>query len=107
MNENLGIDSTSVSKRSATSMSSMASEKKCIGECDNNKIDEENMLLQRLEETSKGKIKGSLLANYLKSAQRPILLAFLLSSFFLTQILASGADMFVPYWLVSLIFEIQ
>lgn len=62
------------------------------------KIEDDNALLHQLEETSKEKINGSLLGNYLKSAERPFMLAFLLSSFLLTQILASGADVFVPYW---------
>lgn len=59
---------------------------------------EESELLQQLEASSKGKIKGSLLAHYLKSANRPFMLCFLIIAFLLSQILASSADIFVSYW---------
>lgn len=62
------------------------------------KAEEESNLLQKIEETSAGKVEGSLLWNYLSSAQRPILLVFLCAAFVCAQILASSADIWVSYW---------
>lgn len=62
------------------------------------KAEEESNLLQKIEETSAGKVEGSLLCNYLTSAQRPLLLVFLIAAFFSAQILASSADIYVSYW---------
>lgn len=59
---------------------------------------EENGLLKELEASSKGKVKGSLILNYLNSAQRPFTLVFLIISFLLAQVLASLADIWVSYW---------
>lgn len=84
-------------RRNSARLSSIASDKD-TDEIDDGKNDEKNVFLQKLEKTSKDKIKGSLLINYLKSAERPFMLVFLILSFLLTQILASGADMFFPYW---------
>lgn len=54
--------------------------------------------LKQLEASSKGKIKGSLLVNYFKYAQKPFTLAFLVFSFLFAQILASVSDIWVSYW---------
>lgn len=60
--------------------------------------DEEKELLKQLEASSKGKVKGSLILNYLKSARQPCTMVFLLISFLLAQVLASLADIWVAYW---------
>lgn len=60
--------------------------------------DEEKELLKKLEASSRGKVKGSLLVNYLKSSNQPCTLVLLIVSFLLVQILASLADIFVSYW---------
>lgn len=62
------------------------------------KAEEQSNLLQKMEETSAGKVEGSLLWNYLSSAQRPILLVFLIAAILCAQILASSADIWVSYW---------
>ncbi|XP_031635983.1 multidrug resistance-associated protein 4-like [Contarinia nasturtii] len=64
-----------------------------------NQADEEKELLNALEASSKGKVKGSLAINYLKSAKKPFTLVFLVISFLLSQILASVADIWVSYWI--------
>lgn len=56
------------------------------------------MVPQELESSSKGKIKGSLLLNYFKAANQPILLGILIVLFLLAQILASAADIWVADW---------
>lgn len=73
---------------------SLNNEKKAA---DDNK-DEENELLKELEASSKGKVKGSLVLNYLKAARRPCTLVFLMISFLFAQVLASLADIWVSYW---------
>lgn len=60
--------------------------------------DEQNALLKQLEASSKGKVKGSLILNYLKSAKRPLTLTFVVVTFVLAQTLASLADIWVSYW---------
>lgn len=62
------------------------------------KVEEESNLLRKIEETSAGKVEGSLLWNYLSSAQKPFLLVFLIAAFLCAQILASSADIWVSYW---------
>lgn len=80
-----------------TSKMSLNSEKSQSEE-NQNHLDEENMPLKEFEASSKGKVKGSLLANYVKSAKRPCTLVFLLVSFISAQLLASVADIWVSYW---------
>lgn len=60
---------------------------------------EDSNLLQKIEETSAGKVEGILLWNYLSSAQRPLMLVFLIVAFLCAQILASSADIWVSYWI--------
>lgn len=61
-------------------------------------LDEEKQLLNDLETSSRGKVQGSLIINYLKSSNRPCTLAFLVISFLLVQALASFVDVYVSYW---------
>lgn len=63
-------------------------------------IEEKVVQLQALESSSKGKVKGPLLINYLNSAEQPIILFILFIMFLLAQFLASGADFWVAYWFV-------
>lgn len=53
---------------------------------------------QNLEQSSKGKVKGSLFGNYLKAGAHPIFLFVILLLFCLTQFAASAADYWVSYW---------
>lgn len=61
-------------------------------------LEEENKLLNEMEGTSQGKVKGSLLLNYFKYAKRPFTLILLFASFLTTQALANFADVWVSYW---------
>lgn len=63
-----------------------------------NAPNEQNVLLKELEASSKGKVKGSLLLNYLNSAKRPFALMFIVVTFTLAQTFASLADVWVSYW---------
>lgn len=65
--------------------------------------EEQKELLKELEASSKGKVKGPLILNYLKSAERPFTLVLLLVTFLLAQTLASVADIWVSYWYVVII----
>lgn len=60
--------------------------------------DEKNEVIKELEASSRGKISGSILLNYFKSANHSCTLAFLVASFLLTQILVSVADIWISYW---------
>lgn len=71
---------------------------KSVKDNDNREEDEEKEEMHALEESSRGKIKGPLLFNYLNSAEKPMLLFLALSLFLLTQILASTADFWVGNW---------
>lgn len=92
--ENVRSNSISPSKGSTVSITSMPS-KRNVAEMSEVETAQKSI---KLEERTKRNFKGTLLINYLKSAKHPFVLAFLVLSFVLTQILASGADMFVPYW---------
>lgn len=70
---------------------------KADGEAPNEKTALLNMS-NKLEHSSKGKVKGSLFINYLKSANNYCLLGFLGISFLLSQMLANFADIWVAYW---------
>lgn len=101
--ENDGVTEIPLDNSNSTLESGMASEPSVNGEKNDtdqmqNKIVEENELLRKLEASSRGKIKGPLIINYLKSANRPGPLVFLVISFLLSQILASVADIWVSYW---------
>lgn len=60
---------------------------------------EEITFVKELEESSKGKVKGSLLLNYIKSSKIPCALALLSALFVITQTIASTADIWVSYWI--------
>ena len=62
------------------------------------KLEENSEMVKELEASSKGKIKGSMLLNYLKSANMPCALIFLCASFLVTQVLGSLADVWSLYW---------
>lgn len=93
----LRCNSVSPSNRSTVSMKALAMGK-CADESNANELEEEHELLNKFEESSKGKIKGSLLLKYLQMAKRPITLAFLIATIFGTQMLASAADIWGSYW---------
>lgn len=59
---------------------------------------EKEEMLKELEASSRGKISGSLLLNYFKSAKQSCALAFLVVSFLLTQLLVSVGDISIAYW---------
>lgn len=80
----------SIANNKNTSTESKANESEAEGE--------KNELIKKLEDSSKGTIKGSLIVNYFKASKRPFSLLFLMLSFLLTQILAGSADIFVSYW---------
>ncbi|XP_031637635.1 multidrug resistance-associated protein 4-like, partial [Contarinia nasturtii] len=66
---------------------------------DSKNFDEQTALTKDLEESSKGKIKGSLLLNYLKSSNIPCAIAILLTLFLMSQIILSVADIWVSHWI--------
>lgn len=67
-------------------------------EDENQKSFEEKNALIELESSSKGKIKGSILLHYLKSSNIPGVTSILCALFAITQMFASVADVWVPYW---------
>lgn len=77
---------------------SMRALQKCAEESNANELGEEHELLNKLEESSKGKVKGPLLFKYFQAAKRPITFVFLMTTIFGTQILASAADIWGSYW---------
>lgn len=106
--ETLTIDSdgiTIVRRKSSTvssgkrtnSSTSLNSEKSQSKDSEAN-LEEQNELLKELEASSKGKIKGSILMNYFKSANRSCTFGFLVMSFILSQLLVSVADIAIAYW---------
>lgn len=89
--------STDSLKKMINSTTSLNSEKSVYKE-NQSHSDEESELMGELEGSSKETVKGSLLLNYLKCANRPCLLVFLFCSIVLSQTLASVADIWVAYW---------
>lgn len=96
-----------VNKNNENSSTSLKSMGKSIEEKNNEKnlsnekenlADEQNALLNQLEASSKGKVKGSLIINYFKSARKPLTMVFIVVTFLLAQTLASLADIWVSYW---------
>lgn len=55
-------------------------------------------VLQQMEASSKGQVKGSVSGIYLKSGANFFVLAIVFILFILTQVLASGADYWVSFW---------
>lgn len=68
------------------------------GEEELNKPEEEEKMLKQLESSSKGKVKGSLILHYFKSADRPFSFILLIICFLLAQISASFSDVWVANW---------
>lgn len=82
----------------ANAIKKIATEPKANGISPKESGEEESGLLEKLEEFSKGKVKGSSLINYFKASKRPFGLIFLVLSFLLAQILAGASDIFVSRW---------
>lgn len=88
----------SISGKTVKSTDENTNEKMTSKVGDKDDPDEKKQLLNELEATSKGKVKESVLWSYLKSANQPFTLIFLVISILLTQILASLADIWISYW---------
>lgn len=106
-NANKNGDKKSVSRKSssassltksANSIESLNSEKSQSTTENKDGTNEKDGMLKELEASSRGKIAGSMLFNYFKSAKQSCILAFLVVSFLLTQILVSVADVWISYW---------
>lgn len=82
---------SAISNRSATSGSSTSD-----SENENETIERD--LGVQIEDSSKGKVKGSLALNYFKAGGNWLTLSILLFSFVLVQFLASAADYWVSIW---------
>lgn len=89
---------SSSSLKSMDKTSEMINNEKNLSKDNGNVANEQNVLLNELEATSKGKVKGSLIMNYLNSAKRPFSLIFIVITFLMAQTLASLADIWVSYW---------
>lgn len=96
-NKALSRKSSSASSKCANSIESLNSEKS-RSTTEKDGATEKDRMLKELEASSRGKIAGSMLLNYFKSANQLCILAFLISSFLLTQILVSVADIWISYW---------
>lgn len=83
---------------SANSVESLNNEKSRSTTGNKDGATEKDQMLKELEASSRGKIKGSMLRNYFKSANQSCVLAFLVSSFLFTQVLVSVADIWISYW---------
>jgi ATP-binding cassette, subfamily C (CFTR/MRP), member 4 len=83
---------------SVSSKSSVNSEKQSEQEISNNVHDAKNFKLSNVEESSKGKIKGNVVQNYLKAGGSYFKLGFGIFLFLLTQTIASCFDYFIGYW---------
>lgn len=92
--------STASSKTKGSSSSTLNKEVDDLGDIQR-QTEEKTGLLKKMEASSEGKVKGSLLLDYFKSADRMCTLIFLFISFLLTQFLANCADVWVSYWYVS------
>lgn len=88
----------SISEENVKSTEAINNEKRPSKVDNEDGLDEQNQLLKELEACSKGKVKESVLWSYLKSANQPITLTFLIISILLTQILVSLADIWISYW---------
>jgi len=59
--------------------------------------DEEERILTQ-QESSRGKVKGSVMMHYFRSAERPLAFLFLVLCFVISQISASFSDIWVAFW---------
>lgn len=90
--------SSSSLRKSTNSIQSLNETRKSIAEKDREGTDGKDGMLKELEASSRGKVSGSLLFNYLKSANQSCTLAFLIVAFLLTQILCCAADIWISHW---------
>lgn len=67
-------------------------------EDDDSKMNRESEPKENVEESSKGKVKGSVFGNYLKAGSHPILSFIIICLFLLTQACASVIDWWTSYW---------
>lgn len=88
---------TSLGKRSRNESMSSA---KSANEANHSVDDAADDKMHDLEDSSKGKVKGSLLMHYFNSAEKPVAFCVLIVLFLLAQALASGADYWVANWYV-------
>lgn len=88
---------SAISRRSASSASSNSDT-----EIDDKAIEKD--LGVQIEDSSKGKFKGSLALSYFRAGGNWLTLSTLLFSFILVQFLASAADYWVSIWYDTLIF---
>jgi ABC-type multidrug transport system fused ATPase/permease subunit len=82
------------SSRSSASLSASEKEDEAASEPE----EEENEKQTNQEEISKGKVKGNLTLNYLKSGGNYCKLSFAMFLFVLTQVIASASDYWIGFW---------
>lgn len=61
-------------------------------------IDENNYKGVQMEDSSRGKVKGSISTNYFTAGANWFVLFLLMSAFVVAQLVASGADFWVSIW---------
>ncbi|KAF5307736.1 hypothetical protein FQR65_LT06607 [Abscondita terminalis] len=87
------------SRNRTSSLSSSRSESSIIESLLQEEDDDNEVKLKEMqEESSKGKIKGSLFLRYLLAGGNVCVVGMVLTLYLLTQISASGVDYFVGYW---------
>ncbi|XP_044751806.1 ATP-binding cassette subfamily C member 4-like [Coccinella septempunctata] len=96
------ITKRQVSVRKKLSLSSSVSELSIpesllLEEPDEEELEKRNFKDMQ-EESSKGKVKGSLFFNYLHSGSNYCVVTFVIFLYILTQVLASSIDFFISYW---------
>lgn len=89
---------SAVSQRSRRSSSGSLGKDGNASDENRNELDDTSEMVKELEASSKGKIKGSMLLNYLNSSNMPCALIFMFALFLLTQLSGSMADVWVSYW---------
>lgn len=80
-----------------SSISSISSNKSESEYGDNDEYDDHDKGVE-MEETSKGKVKGSVSLSYFTSGAHWSVVLLLATSFIIVQMLASGADYWVSVW---------
>ncbi|KAK4880096.1 hypothetical protein RN001_008242 [Aquatica leii] len=87
------------SRNRSSSMTSTRSESSIIESLLQEEDDENEVKVKEMqEESSKGKVKGSLFLNYLLAGGNVIIVGIVLLLYVLTQMSASAVDYFVSYW---------
>lgn len=86
--------------QSATSIRSLASRSSCtsIDSNDLSKIDIEDDVGIQMESSSKGKIKGSMIANYFTAGVNWPIIMVVLFSFLFAQVIGSSFDYWTSIW---------